>query len=134
MQFHLSLLNIERMSEASLNLQHHNKFKSRLDGLSVFSQHRQDEVLEKVVFKNKETGIFLDIGANDGITYSNTFFFEKYREWNGLCVEPLLSAFDKLKMNRKCLVENCAVGNTNRIDILMEISGYSEMLFGLKKL
>jgi FkbM family methyltransferase len=97
-----------------------------------YSQYKQDNILDNVIFKNKRGGVFLDIGANDGITLSNTFFLEKSRGWTGLCVEPLPSIFEKLKGNRSCVVENCAASDITRKDILMEISGYSEMLSGLK--
>jgi FkbM family methyltransferase len=98
-----------------------------------YSQHGQDQVLDKLVFKQKRAGIFLDIGANDGVTYSNTYFLEKERGWGGLCVEPLPSAFEKLKAQRSCKMENCAVGSKDGKDVLLEITGYSEMLSGLKK-
>ena len=98
-----------------------------------YSQYKQDYILDNILFEKKQGGIFLDIGANDGITYSNTYFLEKLRIWKGLCIEPLPSTFAKLQANRHCELENCAVGSTNRKDILLEISGYSEMLSGLKK-
>ena len=34
-----------------------------------------------------ERGFFVEAGANDGITQSNTFFLEKRRQWRGLLVE-----------------------------------------------
>ena len=49
-------------------------------------------------FLNKPEGFFLDIGAHDGVTGSNTFFFEKLG-WDGICLEPIPSVFDKLKKN-----------------------------------
>ena len=98
-----------------------------------YSQHGQDKVLDTLIFKQKKGGTFLDIGANDGVTYSNTYFLEKERGWEGLCVEPLPSAFEKLKAARSCSMENCAVGSKDGKDILLEITGYSEMLSGLKK-
>lgn len=38
--------------------------------------------------KYKEHGFFVDIGAADGITGSNTFILEKFYKWNGICVDP----------------------------------------------
>jgi FkbM family methyltransferase len=38
--------------------------------------------------KYKEHGYFVDIGAADGITGSNTFILEKFYKWNGICVDP----------------------------------------------
>jgi FkbM family methyltransferase len=97
------------------------------------SQHKQDAVLDQVVFTNHSPGVFLDIGANDGITYSNTFFLEKERRWNGVCVEPLQKAFEKLKAGRNCILENCAVGSEDKEDDFLQITGYAEMLSGLMK-
>jgi len=37
----------------------------------------QDKYLNETIFKNKKNGFFVDIGAYDGITHSNTYFFEK---------------------------------------------------------
>jgi len=43
-------------------------------------------VLEKTNFKRK--GYFVDIGAADGITASNSFTLEKWFNWDGICVDP----------------------------------------------
>ena len=98
-----------------------------------YSQHKQDWILDDVVFDKKEKGFFFDIGANDGVTYSNTLFLERNRSWTGICVEPLPQTFASLKNNRNCIVENCAVGSQTGKDTFMEITGYAEMLSGLKK-
>jgi len=45
--------------------------------MKYYSQVKQDEFLHKKVFKNFKQGIFLDLGAFDGVTFSNTYFFEK---------------------------------------------------------
>lgn len=52
-----------------------------------FSENHQDFfVLEKCGYK--QNGYFVDIGAADGITGSNTFLLEKFYKWNGICVDP----------------------------------------------
>ena len=40
------------------------------------SQHKQDEFIVNY-FKEKRNGVFVDIGAHDGITLSNTYILEK---------------------------------------------------------
>lgn len=45
-----------------------------------------------------ETGRFLDIGAADGVTFSNTKSLAD-RGWGGVCVEPAAWAFDQLLKN-----------------------------------
>ena len=37
------------------------------------SQDKQDEYLETYIFKGYKNGIFMDIGAHDGISINNTF-------------------------------------------------------------
>lgn len=52
-----------------------------------FSENFQDWfVLQEVGFKSD--GYFVDIGAGDGITASNTYLLEKFYKWQGICVDP----------------------------------------------
>ena len=99
--------------------------------LQYFSQSGQDYYLNKFVFKKKKSGFFLDIGANDGISYSNTYFFEKTMNWTGMCIEPHPSAFKQLQKNRECILLNyCVSDKVDKVDFLA-IDGYSEMLSGI---
>ena len=41
-------------------------------------QFDQDKILNEGLFRNKKNGVFVDIGAYDGICGSNTYFFEKH--------------------------------------------------------
>ena len=41
------------------------------------SQIRQDEYISKFIFNEKKNGFFIELGAVDGITHSNTYYFEK---------------------------------------------------------
>jgi FkbM family methyltransferase len=55
-------------------------------------------------------GFFVEAGANDGVCYSNTLFYERFRGWRGLLVEPIPAAAARCRENRpKCIVENCAL-------------------------
>lgn len=99
--------------------------------MKYYSQYRQDEFLNENFFKNKRNGVFVDIGAYDGIEGSNSYFFEKHLEWKGLCVEPIPSVFQKLIKNRNCFCEQVAAWKENDIKKFKIIEGYSEMLSGL---
>jgi FkbM family methyltransferase len=61
-----------------------------LDGL--------DRKLE--VFLDFDNGYFVELGANDGVNQSNTFYFEQSRGWKGVLIEPVLHNFIKCKAAR----------------------------------
>ena len=56
------------------------------------SQNGQDVVLANDVFARKRKGVFVDVGAHDGVTFSNTLMLERDFDWSGVCIEPLPSA------------------------------------------
>lgn len=43
---------------------------------------------------------YVEIGANDGVSQSNTVALELSYGWKGLLIEPINSTFEKLKKNR----------------------------------
>ena len=45
----------------------------------------------------KTGGYFIELGAADGLTQSNTAFLEKSREWTGLLIEPCFEAYTMCK-------------------------------------
>lgn len=97
------------------------------------SQYGQDEFLENNVFKGLKNGVFMDIGAHDGITINNTLYFETANGWTGINVEPIKDIFDKLLQNRpNCININCAVDKKNGTAEFIQNRGYSEMISGLK--
>lgn len=55
-------------------------------------------------------GFFIEAGANDGVSQSNTLYFEKYRKWRGLLIEPIPELAERCRRNRpKSTVENVAL-------------------------
>lgn len=97
------------------------------------SQFEQDKYLYENVFKDYKYGIFVDVGAHDGVTINNTLFFEKELNWHGYNIEPIENVFNKLTENRpNCININCAVCNSDGIKEFIYNSGYTEMLSGLK--
>ena len=89
--------------------------------MRYYSQFKQDEFLDNNVFNKLTNGFFLEMGADDGLTHSNTVFFEKERNWEGLCVEPRISAYNKLILNRHCLCENLAISSESGTKKFLEI-------------
>lgn len=65
-----------------------------------YSQCGEDYFLNENIFKNKENGVYIELGALDGRLYSNTKFFEDSLKWTGILIEPHPDKFSLLKINR----------------------------------
>lgn len=97
------------------------------------SQVKQDEILESRIFKGYKRGIFVDVGAWDGVQFSNTLFFEKERQWTGIHIEPIRKQYEELVRNRPNTINlNVAVSDIEGQSEFLSISGNTGMLSGLK--
>lgn len=94
------------------------------------SQYGQDSFVADF-FEQKSGGTFVDIGANDGVTFSNTFYLERELGWSGVAVEPLTAAYGKLVGARTCKCIQGCVSDYEGTGQLLEIDGELEMLSGL---
>jgi len=99
--------------------------------MTYFSQYEQDKILNCDIFRNMKNGIFCEVGSYDGIKGSNTYFFEKYLDWSGICIEPTPLFYKKLCQNRKAITMQCCAYDRNVEKEFMAISGKGEMLSGL---
>ncbi|CAF1419413.1 unnamed protein product, partial [Rotaria sp. Silwood1] len=63
-------------------------FKGKPD---YYSQFSEDKALHKWIFnntkQNENPGIFVELGALDGLAGSNTLFFERMFDWRGVLIE-----------------------------------------------
>jgi FkbM family methyltransferase len=55
--------------------------------MNYYSQIGQDKYYIEEICKYKRKGRFLDVGANDGMTESNTYSLEHHLGWTGVCIE-----------------------------------------------
>lgn len=73
------------------------------------------------VFGLKTDGAFVEVGANDGISWSNTYFLAQLG-WRGLYVEPIEHLHAKCVANHKdhpnVQVAKCAVGDGSEITMM----------------
>lgn len=95
------------------------------------SQAGQDRFVNEYYFHNRKGGIFLDIGAHDGVSFSNTYFFEKELGWTGFCFEPLPHLFKALNECRNCVCINACVSNIDGELPFLHVDSCDEMLSGL---
>jgi len=99
-------------------------------------QYGQDEIIDKLCYPlGKEThkGVFVEIGAWDGVDISNTYTLEKKRDWKGLLVEPIKDKAADCSHNRWYDVwRGCIYDRDGEVDFT-HIRGYSEMLSCIKE-
>ena len=89
------------------------------------SQLAQDLfTLSELNFKNN--GFFVEFGATDGVTLSNTFLMEKKFNWKGILAEPAKQWHKKLNKNRSVFIEeNCVWHSSNQTLTFNEIGELS---------
>lgn len=102
-----------------------------INGGNYKSQAGQDQFINEMFFHNKKNGVFLDIGAHDGQSFSNTYFFEKDLQWKGICFEPLPHLFKKLRECRDCICINACVSKNEGTVPFLHLDSCDEMLSGM---
>lgn len=98
--------------------------------MKSFSQYYQDKAID-FALNRKRDGIFLDIRAHDGVSLSNTFFFERSRNWTGLCIEPIPEVFARLQSNRHSSAMNCFILDKEKEVTFRSVFPPLEMLSGI---
>lgn len=76
------------------------------------SQAGQDLWVFGEVFNEKRGGYFLDLGAHDGISISNTYLLERKHHWTGICVEANPDSFQQLRKNRRAICVQACLDST----------------------
>jgi FkbM family methyltransferase len=99
-------------------------------GNIFYSQSNQDKYIFEHFFPDKKEGFFVEIGAFDGVKYSNTYFFEQLG-WHGICIEPVPWIYERLKTNRSCTCINGCITNISGTADFLIVDGPSIMLSGL---
>jgi len=63
-----------------------------------FGLNKIDRKLRR--FLPNRDGFFIELGANDGLKQSNTKYFELFRGWSGILIEPDPKNYNLLRHNR----------------------------------
>jgi FkbM family methyltransferase len=84
------------------------------------SQLRQDLFI-LFITNFKQNGYFIEAGASDGVTFSNTFTLEKNFNWQGILIEPCLYWKELLSKNRTCHIGYKALWKENSSVLFNEV-------------
>ena len=129
--------NINQISNYIDHVNTHDKDYTKYP-LVYYSQIGQDKYYIEEIIQFKCNGVFLDIGAYDGITGSNTYFLEKNLNWKGLLVECNPELVDICRKNRTSVVCDKALykESNTKIDFVIprgqDIHGGKAQLGGIK--
>lgn len=86
-----------------------------------YSQFGEDRILAEF-FRGKRAGTCVEVGANDGITGSNSYYFEKVG-WTCVLVEPNLDLCVQIRANRSALLFACAASDSEGTAVLQVAEG-----------
>jgi len=116
-----------------LELSHHQRNIVSPFLCSSQAQLGQDLFAYVEMLSNSEsrTPFFVDIGASDGVRFSNSWMLEKTLGWQGIVAEPARCWHQSLNVNRSCIVDTNAVFSSSGEKLLfLDVSnskGYREL-------
>ena len=102
---------------------------------TFYSQLGEDLLIYRnFINQYTEDGVFLELGAMDGVKLSNTLFFEEELGFSGILIEPVKEAYDKLVINRpKNMCYNNAIScSVSDVELLVR-GGVSGIKSHMKK-
>jgi FkbM family methyltransferase len=124
-----------------------NVIDNNIENRHFKSQWGTDKIIDEICYTDLDTdlpydqiisgdkkGIFLEVGACDGVILSNTFYLEKIRGWQGILVEPIERYYKDSTYNRwtKNIFNGVVYKYDGNVDF-QHITGYSELLSGIKE-
>lgn len=95
---------------------------------AYFSAAGQDRYIYETYFKDKDDGVFVEIGGYNGWRGSNCYFFEKTCNWTGLIVEASPTQVKEIPGYRSAEVIHAAISDIDgEAEFLDMISGLTQM-------
>jgi len=79
-----------------------------------YSQLGQDEAVARF-FGGMRGGFFVEVGAGDGVTLSNTCALERELDWRGICVEAIPQEYERCAVARP--------GSSVHMAALLDVAG-----------
>ena len=77
-------------------------FSRPIHRIDLQGQYEQPTIINRGIFKGRvKNGFFIEAGAYDGESYSNSLFFEMKFNWTGILVEANPDAFAEMKLKHR---------------------------------
>lgn len=84
-------------------------------GIDYYSRPAIEQMdLKLLAYLPHKQGFYIEVGANNGYQYSNTYYFSKLRQWTGILIEPIPEIYEECVRERpESLVLNYALVSDN---------------------
>ncbi|GAA0553859.1 FkbM family methyltransferase [Chitinophaga japonensis] len=103
-------------------------FRNFMKHIGLFESQLGQDCFVDTLLHNKRNGVFVEIGVGDGKRLSNTFFFEKHRDWNGVLCEPSKCFHQAISTNRNAVLIPQAVFKVSGAKLdFVEVKGEEEL-------
>lgn len=99
-----------------------------------YGRHKIDKPIVNFYIEHphlNKNSFFIELGADSGLTFSNTLALERHLGWNGICIEANPYAFSELQKNRRCHTEQSLVYSKNNKTVQFLIRSGKRMLSGI---
>ena len=95
------------------------RYKKRYFNFEFYSQQNEDKYLLNIFDIDKvQNGTYLEVGAYDGVRFSNTLFLQNEFKFSGILIEAQSNLFNRLKVNRpKDFLVSSAITNSNSLNV-----------------
>ena len=106
---------------------------SQYKGAKYFGLNELDRKIAEHI--PKQYGVFVDVGANDGINQSNSLYFERMG-WRCVLIEPVPAIYEKCKQNRplaQVIHAACVAQNYPNTEIALTDVGLMSLVEGARK-
>ena len=86
----------------------------------LYSEHAANAWYSHLAGEAHRQGVFIELGAGDGMDKSNSLAFEEKLGWTGLLIEPSPSLFQQLRQNRPnaTCVQACVAAQATEKDFV----------------
>ncbi len=106
-------------------------------GISRYSRPSLFEIDRKLEhYLNYRNGFFIEVGANDGFSQSNTYYLERLKGWKGILVEGIPELYQQCLLERpKSKVFSCALVSSDFSEsyVTMKYSNLMSLVEGALK-
>lgn len=80
-------------------------------GVEKYSHPSLNELDKKILkYLPTQSGVFIEVGANNGYSQSNTYYLERFQNWRGVLIEPIPALYKEcIKERKNSKIFNCAL-------------------------